>query len=189
MDEIRLIRSQLATERQRAASIVELYGGLLRPPEAQPPGGAAASEALRHACLEYLRCVLSAFDARDGRLRALAARLPAGDPARATIERALSDGGGGEALGRLEPALRARAPPGPSHDSVGVWQEFAAWFECVWRPRHAAVDVLLASNARVADWRLVAGIDADSIVEERALCARVRAQLPAGLELPAAPGP
>jgi hypothetical protein len=53
----------------------------------------------------------------------------------------------------------------------------------VWSARRDAIDALLAASPRTTDWRLIAGIDADSILEERQRYARVSAALPGGASL------
>lgn len=177
MDEIRLIRRQLVAERERAASIVQICTRLLRDTDAASAGSGEAVDAFRQASLDYLRRVLASFEGRDARLRELTAQWPAGDSAHPAVERALSGGGSREATGKLESAL---GPSASSPTALNAWQEFAAWFDTVWRPRRAAVEALLDANPRVADWRLIGAIDADWIVEERALYERVRRQQPSG---------
>ena len=63
-------------------------------------------------------------------------------------------------------------------------QEFAQYFDGPWASRRDALDALLACNNRPTEWRLIGGIDADSILEERARYARVGKTLPAGRYLP-----
>ena len=62
-------------------------------------------------------------------------------------------------------------------------REFAQFFNSVWSARRDAIEAWLAANPRTTDWRVIAGIDADSILEERHRYARVRAALPAGASL------
>jgi hypothetical protein len=160
VNEIELLRSQLATERSRVREIAGACAAAACAAPAVPAG--AASEALRLACTEYLGCVLDWFDERDARLGDLV------DPAALA---ALGSGGRGrEALERL--AAHGGAPEG--------WQALAQFIDGPWDARRRAVERLLAANPRVADWRTYAGIDADSICRERALYARCRAALPAG---------
>jgi hypothetical protein len=160
MNEIELLRNQLATERRHvrevASACAAAHAG------APPAAGDAALEALRAACGEYLGRVLDWFDRRDQRLGELYAQHPAADSGRMALE-------------RLKQA-------GPAPES---WQALAAFINGPWDDRRGAIEALLASNPRVADWRAFCGIDADSVCEERALYARVRAALPSGT----APGP
>lgn len=167
MNEIELLRNQLATERRRVREIAGACAALLGAPA---PRAGAAPEALSAASTEYLGCVLDWFDRRDERLGELYARLPAGD-ARGRALAALGPGGRGrEALERLAGSGAARER----------WQAFARFIDDAWDARRGTVEALLASNPRVADWRAIAGIDADSICQERALYARFRAALASG---------
>ena len=168
MNEIELLRSQLASERRRVREIASACAAAHRGAPASP--ARAAPEALRRACTEYLGCVLDWFDERDARLGELYARLPAGNPDRTAVAALGSDGRGREALERL--AADGDAPEG--------WQALAQFINGPWDARRRAVETLLATNPRVADWRAFAGIDADSIGRERALYARCGAALPAG---------
>jgi hypothetical protein len=71
-------------------------------------------------------------------------------------------------------------------ERIGRWTDFEQFLASIWSARRAELDKLFAQQARVTDWRAVSGIDADSIFDERSRYARVRAALPAGIELPAA---
>jgi hypothetical protein len=174
VNEIQLIRSQLNAERERAVAIAQACARA--PAGATPPSpvGDAAIAAFHEAGLAYLTRVLAWFDERDQRLKELYARLPADDPDRRSLERIVTDGGSGrDAVGRLNGnGSRARR-----HEH---WQEFSRFLSGPWKTRRDAIDRLLSSNLRVADWRTVAGIDADSILEERRLYAQVRPHLPPG---------
>lgn len=169
MNEIQLLRNQLAVERRRVREVASACAAALAAPA--PPNGAAL-QALGEACAEYLRCVTGWFDQRDERLGELYARLPAGDAGRRSLE-ALSPGGSGPAaLGTIAAAAAG-----------GAWAALAQSIDGEWDARRGAIEALLASNPRVADWRAIAGIDADSIRQERVLYARVCAALPAGVRL------
>lgn len=172
MNEIELLRTQLATERSHVREIARACAAAHPVTGAVPAG--AASEALRQACAEYLRCALEWFDERDARLEELYALRPAGDAGRTAVAALGSSGRGREALERL-------ATKGGRED----WQAAAQFIEGPWDARRGAIEALLAANPRVADWRAFGGIDADSIGRERALYARCRAALLAGVT----PGP
>lgn len=174
MNEILLIRNQLAAERIHAAAVVTACGQSL----------SMEADAFRRACTDYLARVLASFDERDRRLAALCAQRPADDP----LRRALTEAPAATtAAQRLHVALGGEsAPDGAS--AVTRWQEFARYVEAVWNVRRKLIEGLLAPDTRVGDWRVVAGMDADSILEERDLYARVRAALPPGLELADAEG-
>lgn len=168
MNEIELLRSQLATERRRVREVASACAAAyraersIREPEALAP--------LREACTAYLAFVLDCFDRRDERLRELSARRPGGDTSRA-LETALRLAGrGSEALATLEAAESARES----------WQALARFIDGPWDTRRGAVEAALGPDTRVAHWRAFSGIDADSIRQERALYARFRAVMPGG---------
>jgi hypothetical protein len=174
MNELELIRTQLSSERRHAADVADA-GALVF--AAQPPGFGASDE-FRQACVDYLVCVLAWFEERDRRLAQLAHAWPAQHPARAALEEVLArPGRSREALETLEAALGSGAG--------ADWREFAQFFHGVWSTRRDALDALLGAHARVGEWRVHAGIDADTILEERARYARVRAVAPEGVRLAA----
>jgi hypothetical protein len=157
VNEIQLIRAQLATERAHALVVASACAA-----------ASAGAVDLRAAGLDYLLCVLGWFEARDRRLtELLRARLDAGDGARRGLEAVLAQpGASGEALEKLEAT--------EGHASVG-WQAVAQFVGTVWGPRREAIEALLAGITRPADWRAIARIDADSILEERRRFERVNA--------------
>lgn len=168
MNEIELLRNQLATERRRVREVASACAAAYRAEPATRDQEALA--ALRGACGAYLGCVLAWFDQRDERLRELSAAQPAADAGR-TLEAALNlSGRGHEALARL-------AGDGPAGDS---WRALAGFIDGPWDSRRAAIEAALAADTRVEHWRAFGGIDADSVQHERALYARFRAALPAG---------
>jgi len=160
MNEIGLLRSQLATERRHVREVANACAAALSGAPARP--GDAALETLQAACAEYLGCVLEWFDRREQRLGELCVQHAAADPSRMALER----------LRRAGPALER-------------WRALAEHINGPWNARCDAIEALLASNPRVADWRAFCGIDADSVCQERALYARVRAALPSA----SPPGP
>jgi hypothetical protein len=159
MNEIQLLRAQLATERRHVLAVASTCAGAHRRAATYPETPALA--VLAQASTAYLALVVGWFEARDARLTALGTHLPPGEAL------------GREALGKI----RAGANP------AEAWGACAALLSGAWDSRRAAIDALCAANPRVTDWRAFAGIDADSIHEERALYARVRAALPDGLAL------
>jgi hypothetical protein len=167
MNEIEQIRAQLITERTHATAVARACASI--------PGGVPVQE-FRNACTDYLVRVLASFEERDQRLADLA-RGPVGeDPARRTLVAALGrPGTSREVLEKLAAACDA--------NSTQSWQDFLQHFSHAWCTRRAEIDALLACNPRVADWRIVSGVDADSILEERARYARVSEHLPAGVTL------
>jgi hypothetical protein len=172
MNEIQLIRGQLAAERRHASAVASACA-------------AAAHGEFAHACVEYLVRVLAWFEERDQRVADLARSRPGEGLAGGAIEEALArPGTSREALERLERATAAGVQAAAS-DPSPLWQEFARYFDGAWSARRDAIDARLAEELGPAEWRAVAGIDADSILEERRSFARVRAALPAGVALQA----
>lgn len=173
MNELEIIRSQLAVEQSRAAQV------------ANACAAAGATAPFREACVSYLVWVLARFEERDQSLSELLVARQS--PANATVAanaRHLGSlisrsGTSREALSRLEAALAA----GESQAAGTGWQEFARFFSSTWGPRRAALEAALAEHLSVADWRAVSAIDADSMLEERKRYAGVIAQLPPGMEL------
>jgi len=153
MNEIGLIRRQLAIEQAHA---LEVSGAVTA-------RDTASLEGLRHAARDYLACVLGSFAQRDAQLAALAARLPAGDPRRPALAAAL-------------------AGPGASCDAQALlesdsWVALDEYLRGVWSARRAALDASLGASTPVTEWRQVAVIGADSVLEERTRYARVHAGL------------
>ncbi|HEV7136534.1 MAG TPA: hypothetical protein VGN43_07860 [Steroidobacteraceae bacterium] len=192
MNELQIIRSQLAAEQSHAAEVANACAAVLGSTGAAPAPPEAIAR-FRDACVSYLVWVLARFEESDQTL----AELPAArqgqtdgeaDGAAAMGARPLAGlvgqpGTSREALARLETALAA----GESGGARAAWQEFARFFNSAWTPRRAALERALAEHLSVADWRAISAIDADSILDERNRYARVLAQLPAGIELRAMP--
>jgi hypothetical protein len=174
MDETQLIRQQLALERAHLAAVARACTEIL--------GAASGPDAVpgdfRPACEDYLACVLGRYAARDRRLEQLAAAPGSQDPRYATADALLRGGGSAaEALDKLRSAGSA----------AGGWRGFEEFLRGPWSARRDALEKLLARDSRAADWRLIGGIDADGILEERVRFARIAALMPAGMNLAAAP--
>ena len=166
MNEVQLIRSQLALERAHASAVANACATALQADGATDSGSEALAP-FRRACVDYLACVLAWFEERDQRLAdLLQARSGATEPARRPLEAACAD----------RPAVSSR-------DRQQRWREFAEHFNGVWSTRRDALDALLSANSRPTDWRTLGGIDADSILEERRRYALVAAQVPPGVTL------
>jgi len=189
VNEIQLLRNQLATERERASAVANACASALERAAGNTVPSGSPLEQFRRACVDYLVCVLAWFEERDQRLADLAhARLEPDDRARRALEEVLArPGRSREALEKLAAAIAGTSAADGDGGPHQSWRDFAHYFNSVWDARRAALDALLAPNPRVADWRLVAGIDADSILAERQRYARVRALLPAGATLAASP--
>ena len=183
MNELEIIRSQLAAEQSHAGEVANACAAAFG-----STGIAASEQAMalfREACVSYLVWVLARFEERDQTLsELLLSRQPPADGTAAAGARQLGNlvsrpGTSREALARLESAIDA----GHSAAAGAAWQEFARFFNSSWAPRRAALEAALAEHSSVADWRAVCAIDADSILDERRRFARVAEQLPAGIEL------
>jgi hypothetical protein len=167
VNEIELIRAQLAAERVHVKAVAQACAR-----------NVAALAELKAAGADYLRCVLGRFEARDQRLTELIRTRPGLDArARHAIPAALAQPGSSrEALEKLA-AISAGTPV--------AWQALAQWVAGVWSPRRDAIDALLTAITRPADWRAIAAVDADSILDERRRFERVRAACPADAPLAA----
>ncbi|MDB6091213.1 MAG: hypothetical protein JWN85_3997 [Gammaproteobacteria bacterium] len=203
MNEVDLIRTQLSVERQHAAEVSKACASALW--AALSPGreSLAGLEPFRQASVEYLVWILARFEAREQVLRELVhSRFAANDPTRRAVDETLALAGSSrEVLARFEAALGSGASTGSSAAAgagagprAGAepgtdphWDDFLRFFSGAWSVRRDQLDILFERQAKVADWRVVSGIDADSIFEERNRYARVRATLPPGIEMPPAP--
>ncbi|MGB6605097.1 MAG: hypothetical protein WBE65_12470 [Steroidobacteraceae bacterium] len=172
MNEIQLMRRQLATESDHVGAVARACAAVLAEAELQGAARAPALTAFHAAAVEYLARVLAGFEQRDERLRELYVQRPADDPGRRSVEQMLAGGGSSrEALEQL----------GQVH-----WQEFSRFIAGPWKARRDVIERILSGNPRTADWRAVAGIDADSILEERRGYAQLRQHLPQGAPATAA---
>lgn len=184
MNELEIIRTQLAVEQSHAAQVANACAAVFGSTGAAP-ASSEETALFREACVSYLVWVLARFEERDQTLsELLASRQPQTNGAAAASMRRLvtlvtRSGTSREALARLETALAA----GDSAGARSGWQEFARFFNSAWAARRAALAGALAEHLGVADWRTVCAIDADSILDERRRFERVVAQLPAGVEL------
>jgi hypothetical protein len=182
MNEVELIRRQLGVERQHAAEVSRACASALAPTGLADPERLAAVEAFRQAGVDYLVWSLSRFEEREQVFHdLLRSRLPADDPNRRAVETALAlPGASREALTKLEAALAKTGDP----DSTATrWTEFLRFFSGSWSARRDEIDRLFERQAKIPDWRAVSAIDADSIVAERNRYARVKATLPAGVDM------
>ncbi|MDB6008692.1 MAG: hypothetical protein JWL65_942 [Gammaproteobacteria bacterium] len=181
MNEVELIRGQLTLERQHAAEVARACVSALATSAPQDTERLATLEAFRQAGVEYLVWMLSRFEEREQVFHdLLRSRFPAEDPNRRAVEAALAlSGTSREALAKLETALGSTV----DSDSTARWTDFLRFFSGVWSARRDEIDRLFERQAKVTDWRTVSDIDADSIVDERSRYARVKATLPAGIEM------
>jgi hypothetical protein len=189
MNEVELIRSQLATERRHAEEVANACASALDDPDAQ----LFDSQALGHfcqTCVDYLVWVLARFEQRDQVLIDLRDSRPAGEERRRALQEIHGrPGKSREALARLEAAVGRPSgeQPGPAEESVpsspNLWREFAEFFNRDWSSRRDALDEVFSRAATVAEWRMISAIDADSILDERSRFARVQAAAPPSVQL------
>jgi len=183
MNEVELIRNQLALERAHVGAVANACATAMQGDER----AGATSDSLgqfRRACVDYLACVLAWFEERDQRLTdLLQARPRSTDPERRSFEEVLArPGRSREVLAKLEAACAGSTASGSAARRQG-WREFGEYFNAVWSTRRDALDALLSTNSRATDWRTFGGIDADSIIEERRRYAQVGSQVPPGVAL------
>ena len=182
MNEVELIRHQLALERAHLGAVATACANAMQDEAAAAAGGDSFGQ-FRRASVEYLACVLAWFEERDQRLtELLQTRLRSMDPAWRSFEELLArPGRSREVLAKLEAAC-AGTSAGSAARRQG-WREFTEYFNAVWSTRRDALDALLSTDSRATDWRTFGGIDADSILEERRRYAQVRSQVPPGVAL------
>jgi hypothetical protein len=177
MNEIGLIRRQLALERAHVTAVANACAGAVLRADIAPE---EVLGPFRDACVDYLACVLAWFEERDQRLMdLLQARFAPTDPAQRTLEEVLArHGRSRDVLAKLEAACGQSGS-----DGRHGWREFEQHFNSLWSTRRDALEGLLAADSRPSDWRTFGGIDADSILEERKRYAQVSARLPPGVTL------
>jgi len=201
MNEVELIRGQLTLEKQHAAEVARACASALAAAGSSGIERLASLEAFRQAGVEYLVWMLSRFEEREQVFHdLLRGRFPAEDPDRSAaegiprsaapgatwdnrraVETALAlPGTSREALAKLETALGVTVD---SDSAAGRWTDFLRFFSGAWSARRDEIDRLFERQAKVADWRTVSDIDADSIVDERSRYARVKATLPDGIDM------
>jgi hypothetical protein len=184
MNEVELIRSQLAVERQHAADVARACASALATGDSQAGGRPTSAEPFRQAAVEFLVWILTRFEEREQVFHDLLRnRFAADHPQRRSVEAALTlTGTSREALAKLETALGSSSIQ--ESESTAQWAHFLRFFSGAWSARRDELDRFFEQQAKVADWRAVSGIDADSIFDERSRYARVRATLPEGIEMP-----
>lgn len=182
MNEVELIRAQLSLERQHTFDVARALSAA----GSRNSASLDSWQSFRQGSVDYLVWILSRFEEREQTFRdLLRSRAGDDDSVRRAVESALElPGTSREALMKLEAALGSGSRT--EVERVGRWTDFEQFMAGVWSARRDQLDKLFAQQARVTDWRAVSGIDADSIFDERNRYAKVRAALPAGIELPAA---
>ncbi len=184
MNEIQLIRAQLDLERSHAGEVAAAAAACLGRATAAALASGTPLESFRQACVDYLVCVLAWFEERDRHLAALINQYGSEHPTRDALDAALArPGRSREALERLEAAFAGTPDATPAPGARPAWTDFAQFFSGTWSTRRDALDALLAANSRASDWRLISGIDADTILEERSRYAQVLEMLPPGITL------
>jgi hypothetical protein len=172
MNEIQIIRQQLATERQHFTEVAALCATALdKAAESCIPttlGNATPTgPPLWVACADYFEFALTRLGGRVS--------IGAGGPT--------AFGASGDTPTRVQPAgnpsaLLKAARAADATSAPARWREFLKAFDAALRRRFDALDTLSAANPLVTEWRAVSGIDADAIVGERTRYARVRETAP-----------
>ncbi len=182
MNEVELIRAQLSLERQHAFDVARALAAAGSRNEASSDSW----QNFRQAGVDYLAWIMSRFEEREQTFHDLLRGRAGGDDSeRRAVERALDrPGTSREALTKLEAALSSASRT--EAERIRCWADFEQFLAGAWSARRDELDKLFAQQARVTDWRVVSGIDADSIFDERNRYAKVRAALPAGIEFPGA---
>jgi hypothetical protein len=171
MNETEFIRGQRALEREHLGAVARACADAAM---ADTPARTSTLAQFQQACLEYLDCVLGWYEERDRRVEKLAAGLDAEDPRCSTVAEILARRGSGREA--LEKLTAAGATP-------GGWPQFVRFLSGPWSARRDALEQLLANDSRAIDWRLIGGVDADGILEERRHYERVVTLLPAAVSL------
>lgn len=167
------------------AAVRSACANALEQPDAQPD-----TEFLGH-CADYLVFIVARFNAQDrAHAEQIRPRLGAGDDAgRKTIGELLAALDQSHvAIERLGTAV-ADWRGGRSGDAalVAALRDYLAFYASVLATRRHSLQPWFDAHYGIGEWRRAAGVDADSIFEERERFARVADSLPDGLSL--APSP
>lgn len=176
MNEIEALRAQVGLERRHMAAVKNALAAVL----ASHPDEDAAPFCAR--CCDYLLYIMRRFNAQDqAHVDTLLPRLPADAEA---DRRLLVDLGRTLELNRaaLDALAKARASlgaGGPAADFFAACGRYVAFYDAELRTRAHGFYHLMEAHYRVAEWRKVSMVNADSILEERRLFAAAREAAPA----------
>ncbi|HNR21703.1 MAG TPA: hypothetical protein PKL49_01630 [Steroidobacteraceae bacterium] len=172
MDELAILRGQIATERRHLIAVKGACRAAL--PAARQTTG--ADEFARIAG-DYLQHIGRRMLAQDhAHVVLLRPRLAAGDVASHRLLDELE-----ATLGQLRTALQALET---GTDRIAGLFDYLDFIDSVMAKRRHALEPLLAAHYSIEDWRAAAFVDADSILEERERYAACRAAAPAGAFAP-----
>ena len=211
MNETEFLREQVRTERRHMAEVRSALDSALTlqaaamqtgPAPGPAPGTAAvsvtgsAAASMSHsnsaefcgAAARYLVFIVQRFNAQDSiHCEQLRPRISAADhPARQALEDLTQTlQRSALAIATLQAALQASlaAPSGASDTLRVACTRYLEFYRTELATRQNSLYPLLEQHYGAADWRRASLVDADSILEERALYAAVRALLPPGVEL------
>lgn len=138
-------------------------------------------------CADYLVFIVARFNAQDGaHAGQIRARLgPDDDDGRKAIGELLGAlQQSGEAIARLSASAAAwRGGLASDGALVAALRDYLAFYASVLATRRHSLQPWFDAHYGIAEWRHAAGVDADSILEERERYARVADSLPEGLSL------
>ncbi len=170
MDELAILRDQVATERRHLAALKQACRATLQS-STDAPGKAALCRAAA-AYLAYGGHRLLAQDQAHCLL--LRPRVSRADAASHALLDDLES-----ALQRARVALQALES---ATDPVAGVRDYLDFIDAVLGKRRHGLEALFQMHYTIEDWRAASFVDADSILEERERYAAVRGAFPAGLE-------
>jgi len=172
MDEIAILRGQLATERQHLAAVKKACRAALA-----RGGDTPGIDGFARACASYLLHIGRRLLAQDqAHTVLLRPRVAPGDAANRQLLDDLET-----TLGQLRSALQAlEASAAP----VAGLRDYLDFVDDVLAKRRHVLEPLFAAHYTVEDWRAAAFVDADSILEERERFAACQAAAPPGVPAP-----
>lgn len=182
MNELEFLRQQLATESRNFSAVAAACAAALAP--GRPP----ADREFLQSCTAYLRLAAARAIARDA---AHAALLRTGPDAAESGTRALQSALEANIAANSQALAALQSPPGAADAgdaAAGPAPEaglarFLASLAVLPAARRHALEERIDARYGIAEWRSTALVDADGILEERALHARVAGCLPEGLSL------
>ncbi|MBV6415686.1 MAG: hypothetical protein CMLOHMNK_00199 [Steroidobacteraceae bacterium] len=168
MDELAILRDQVATERRHLAAVKKACRAAL-----QAGGGAQRLTDTCRAAASYLAFGARRLHAQDhAHCVLLRPRVPRGDTANHALLDDLE-----QTLKQLQGALQSLEAAADPVAGIGAYLDF---IDNVLARRRHNLEHLFRTHYTIDDWRAASLVDADSILDERERFAAVRAAFPAG---------